>query len=476
MTPINTVDAAVDDRFEEYVADLTRLVSQPSISATGEGIRECAELLRSLTAEYGFDTAEIVETSGHPAVIAHAFVDNDPDNDAPTVLVYGHYDVQPVVPAEWTDPPFEPTRREIDGREYLYGRGTVDNKGQHVAYLAAVETLRETVGLPVNVTLLLDGEEESGSPNLMEVVEARESALRADVSINSDGPVDESGRPTVVFGNRGILIVEVSVRGPNGDLHSGHYGGAIPNPARELTRLLGTMYADDGRIAIDGFYDDIEPITETDRDLIAAIEPDIDELTAKLGVGDLEDGPGETVLEKTLYYPTLNINGLAGGHVEEGYKTIVPSTASATIDARLVVDQTPDGVFDRIAAHVERHADDRFETTLTRHGEMDPTRTPVDSPYRKPLVDAVAEGWGAEPVVKPLSGGSAPYALFTDVLGLPHVSIPHGQRDNNQHSADEHYALDHFKKGIRTSTRVLRAVATAADEDRKDGADAGESR
>ena len=469
MTVPDTVDNFVEDRFEGFVADLERLVAQPSISATGEGIRECATLLRSLTLGYGFDAAEIVETSGHPAVIAHAYVDNDPDNDAPTVLVYGHYDVQPVVPGEWTDPPFEPTVREIDGREYLYGRGTVDNKGQHFAYLAAVKTLRETVGLPVNVTLLLDGEEESGSPNLGEAVEARESALSADVSINSDGPVDESGRPTVVFGNRGILIVEVTVQGPNRDLHSGHYGGAIPNPARELSRLLNTMYADDGRIAIDGFYDDIEPITGTDRELIEAIEPDVDELTAKLGVGGLEDGPGETVLEKTLYYPTLNINGLAGGHVEEGYKTIVPSAASATIDARLVVDQTPDGVFDRIADHVERHADDRFETTLARHGEMDPTRTPVDSPYREPLVDAVAEGWGESPIVKPLTGGSAPYALFTGFLGLPHISVPHGQRDNNQHAADEHYALDHLKKGIRTSTRVLRAVATVAGEDRGDG-------
>ncbi len=461
------VDAFIDARFDRFLADLRDHVAQPSISATGEGIRECATLLRDLSLEYGFDEAEIVETSGHPAVVAHAFVDGDPENDAPTVLVYGHYDVQPVTPADWDTPPFEPTLKEVDGREYLHGRGTVDNKGQHFAYLAAVRTLRETVGLPVNVTLLLDGEEESGSPNLMDAVETRRAALDADVSINSDGPVDESGRPTVVFGNRGILIVEVTVRGPDWDLHSGHYGGAIPNPARELARLVDTMYAEDGRVAIEGFYDDVAPITETDRELLAAIEPDPDELTAKLGVGGLEDGPGETVLEKTLYHPILNVNGLAGGHVEEGYKTIVPSEASATLDARLVVDQDPDDVFDRIATHVERHADDRLETTLTRHGEMDPTRTPVDSPYRKAVVDAVAAGWGEEPVVKPLSGGSAPYALFTDVLGVPHISVPHGQRDNNQHSPNEHYAVDHLEKGIRTSARVLAAVASASDDDRR---------
>ncbi len=466
--PFADVDAHVDDRFDRFVADLRDLVAQPSISATGDGIRDCAALLYDLSLEYGFDEAEIVETSGQPAVIAHAFVDGDPDNDSPTVLVYGHYDVQPVTPADWDTPPFDPTLKEHDGREYLYGRGTVDNKGQHFAYLAAVRALRETIGLPVNVTLLLDGEEESGSPNLMDAVEKREAALAADVSINSDGPVDESGRPTVVFGNRGILIVEVTVRGPDWDLHSGHYGGAIPNPARELSRLLDTMYDDDGRVAIEGFYDDVAPMAETDRELLAAIEPDPDELTAKLGVGGLEDGPGETVLEKTLYHPILNVNGLAGGHVEEGYKTIVPSEASATLDARLVVDQDPDDVFDRIADHVEQHADDRFETTLIRHGEMDPTRTPVDSPYREPVVDAVASGWGEQPVVKPLSGGSAPYALFTNYLGLPHISVPHGQRDNNQHSPNEHYALDHFEKGIRTSVRVLAAVANAGDDERID--------
>ncbi len=462
-----SADAYIDEQFDTFLDDLQALVAQPSISATGEGIDDCAALLQQLCLDYGFDSVAVVETSGHPAVLAHAEADRDavtdgrdPEN-APTVLVYGHYDVQPVDPGEWQSPPFEPEIRERDGERMLYGRGTVDNKGQHFAYLSAVRTLRETSGLPVNVTLLLDGEEESGSPNLVDVIESRREELDADVSINSDGPVDESGRPTVVLGNRGILVVQVDVDGPSGDLHSGHYGGAVPNPAWALLDLLGTMKDAEGRIAIDGFYDDVREITDADRELLDAVEPDIDELLGGLDVSGLEDGPGETFGEKTLYYPTLNINGLASGHGGEGFKTIVPADASATVDMRLVVDQDPDDIYAKFCDHVENHAPDNLEVTVNRLGSMRPSRTPVETPHREPVVEAVANGWGTEPVVKPASGGSAPYALFTEDLGLPHISIPYGQQDNNQHSADEHFSLDHFEKGVRTSVRVLDAVSDA---------------
>ncbi|NHX36412.1 MULTISPECIES: M20/M25/M40 family metallo-hydrolase [Halolamina] len=455
-----TTDETIEDRFDAYLADLTELVAQPSISATGEGIRECARHERDLCLEYGFDEAEIVETSGHPSVLARAYVGNDPDNDAPTALVYGHYDVQPVDPEQWTSPPFEPEIRVEDGEELLYGRGTVDNKGQHFTYPCAVRTLRDTTGLPCNVTLILDGEEESGSPNLFDAVEAREADLAADVSINSDGPVDGSGRPSVSFGNRGILVVGLDVSGPESDLHSGHYGGAVPSPAWELIRLLGTMRDEHGRIAVDGFYDEVAGVPEPDRDLLDEFEPDPDQLQADLEIGGFQNGPGETFLEKTLYYPSLNVNGLASGHGEAGFKTIVPSDASATIDVRLVVDQDPDRIFELFEQHVEDHADDRLGTTVTYHASMDPMRTPIDTPYFDPIVDAVTDGWGEEPVVKPSTGGSAPYALFTDYLGLPHASIPYGQNDNNQHSPDERFAVEHFRKGIRTSARLLDAVST----------------
>lgn len=454
------VHAYIDDHFGEFLDDLESLVGQPSISATGEGIKDCARFLQSLCLDYGFDTADIVETAGYPAVVAHAYVDNDPTNDSPTVLVYGHYDVQPVDRDAWDTPPFQPEIRVHDeGENMLYGRGTVDNKGQHFTYLCAVMALRETIGLPVNVALLLDGEEESGSPNLLDAVVSREDELSADVSINSDGPVDESGRPLVVFGNRGILVVQIDISGPKGDLHSGHYGGAIPNPAWELNRLLGTMRDSSGRIAIDGFYEDIKPIPEQDREYLNRLEPDPEHLYEKLDVKGFQGGPGESFLEKTLYYPTLNINGLTSGHAGEGFKTIVPSEASAKIDMRLVVDQDPDDIYEKFVAHIDEHANDRVSTTVTRYASMDPTRTPVDTPFGESIVSVVAEEWGAEPIVKPLTGGSAPYALFTNYLQIPQISIPYGQQDNNQHSPNEHFAIEHFENGIRTSAGVLLAIA-----------------
>ena len=456
---MDTVDAHIESQFDAYLDDLVSLVAQPSISATGQGIEACARHERDLCLEYGFDAAEVVETSGHPAVVAHA--EADVDGEAPTVLVYGHYDVQPVDPDAWTTPPFEPEIRVEDGEELLYGRGTVDNKGQHFTYLTAVQALRRTVGLPVNVTLLLDGEEESGSPNLIDAVKAREEDLAADLSINSDGPIDDSGRPTVNFGNRGLVVASVDVSGPEGDLHSGHYGGAVPNPAWELVRLLGTMRDPHGRVAIDGFYDGVDDVPESGRELLDEFESDPEELQDRLDVGGFQDGPGETFLEKTLYYPSLNVNGIGSGHGEEGFKTIVPADASASIDMRLVVGQEPDDVFEKFRAHVEEHADDRLETTVRRHAGVDPMRTPIDTPYYDPIVGAVREGWGREPIVKPSTGGSAPYALFTDYLGLPHVSIPYGQGNNNQHSPDERFAVEHFRKGIRTSARLLAGIPDA---------------
>jgi len=458
MCPPDAVDHSISTRFDSYLEDLQRLVSHPSISATGEGVRDCAELLESLCLEYGFDTTEIVETSGQPAVIAHAYVDGNPATEAPTVLMYGHYDVQPVEDSAWETDPFEPVVREQDGEAFLYGRGTVDNKGQHFAHLCAVQSLRETTGLPTHVTLFLDGEEESGSPHIEEAVRPRVDELTADVSINADGPVHDSGRPTVVLGNRGILLVDIEVRGPKGDLHSGHYGGAVPNPAWELLHLLETMRDGDGRITIDGFYDDVRPITASDRELLEAVEPDPEALVGHLDIGGLQGGPGESFLEQTLYYPSLNINGLESGHIGDGFKTIVPSKASVTIDARLAADQDPDDVYDRIVAHVEDHASDLVSVSISRGPSMDPLRTPADSPYVQPVVAAVTDGWGVDPIVKPASGGSAPYAVFANVLDIPHLTVPYGQPDNNQHSPNEHLSLEHFKRGIHTTTRLLETV------------------
>ncbi|WP_117595590.1 M20/M25/M40 family metallo-hydrolase [Haloprofundus halophilus] len=448
-------DDYVDERFDDFLEDLLGLLEQPSISATGEGVAECTDLAERLCREYGFDETETVETDGQPAIIAHAEADESAD-DRPTLLLYGHYDVQPVDPDEWTSPPFEPTVREgPDGRERIYARGAGDNKGQWFAHLCAVRALRETTGLPVNVTLLLEGEEESGSPHLDQVVEERADELAADLTYVADGPIDASGRPHVLMGARGMLYVQLDATGPNRDLHSGNYGGPVPNPAWELNRILSSMKDDDGRVTIDGFYDDVRPITDLDREALDAMPFDAEAVEADLDIGGFANGPGDSYLEKLLYYPTLNIAGFASGYGGEGTKTIVPSTAKLKMDMRLVADQDPDEVYEKFCSHVENHASGTVDVEVSKFGTMSPQRTPLDHPARKPILDAVAEGWNTEPILKPTLGGSLPTAAFARHLETPVVVVPYANSDENNHSPDENLALDCFESGVRTTAALL---------------------
>lgn len=445
----------VAEQFDGFLDDLFTLLEQPSISATGEGVAECTALAKRLCREYGFDGVETVETDGQPAVIAHADADTDTD-ERPTVLIYGHYDVQPVDPEKWTSPPFEPTVREgPDGRERIYARGAGDNKGQWFAHLCAVRALRETTGLPVNVTLLLEGEEESGSPHLDRVVSDHAAALAADLTYVADGPVDASGRPHVLMGARGLLYVQLDATGPNRDLHSGNYGGPVPNPAWELTRILSSMKDEDGRVTIDGFYDDVRPLTDLDREALAAMPFDAEAVRADLDVGGFADGPGDSYLEKLLYYPTLNVAGFTSGYGGEGTKTIIPSTATLKMDMRLVADQDPDDVYETFRSHVEAHASGTVDVAVSMLGTMSPQRTPLDHPVREPVLDAVAEGWDADPILKPTLGGSLPTATFARHLETPVVVVPYANSDEDNHSPDENLALDCFENGVRTTAALL---------------------
>ena len=453
--------------FEEheptYREDLFDLLAQPSVSATGEGVADCVELVQELCTEYGFDDAMRVETPGQPAVIARAEADESAvdGEEAPTIFVYGHYDVQPADPAEWTTPPFEPTIREgSDGRERIYARGAGDNKGQWFAHLCAVRALRETTGLPTNVTLLLEGEEESGSPNLDGVVREYADVLGdADLAFVADGPVDESGRPHVLMGARGMQYVQVDVQGPNRDLHSGNYGGPVPNPAWELVRIVASLKDDDGRVAIDGFYDDVRPIDEQDREALDAMPFDAEAVQADLGIHAFAEGPGESYLEKLLYYPTCNICGLSSGYGGEGSKTILPSTATLKMDMRLVADQDPGEIYEAFESHVHEHATGVCDVEVTEMGTMHPQRTPLDHPIREPLLSAVSAAWPTEPILKPTLGGSLPTAVFERELGLPCVTIPYANEDENNHSPDENLALDCFHSGVGTTIEILGALA-----------------
>ncbi|MFB6126895.1 MAG: M20/M25/M40 family metallo-hydrolase [Halolamina sp.] len=466
-TPTEALAAREADHFE----DLFELLAQPSLSATGEGVDPCADLAADLCTSYGFDEAVKTPTDGAPAVLARADADTDaeamPDDDpesTPTVLLYGHYDVQPADPAEWESPPFEPTVREgPDGRERLYARGAGDNKGQWFAHLRAVDALRATTGLPANVVLLLEGEEESGSPNLDSIVADHADLLAADLAVVADGPIDVSGRPTVLLGARGLLYVQIDVEGPNRDLHSGNYGGPVPNPAWELVRLVGSLKDADGRVAVDGFYEDVRSPTAADRDAVAALS--FDEAMAEVGVDALADGPGESYGEKLLSWPTANIAGLAAGYGGEGSKTVLPASATAKLDFRLVADQEPDALYEKVRRHLDRHASGRCAVSVRHHGMMHPQRTPLTGPVQNLAETVTRLAWEDDPVVKPTLGGSLPTAVFERELDAPVVVLPYANSDENNHSSDENIVLDCHRAGARTTVELLRRLPTADLDD-----------
>lgn len=470
MSAADAVDDAVasaEAQRVEALADLSDLLAQPSISATGEGVAECTVLVERLCREYGFDEVTTVETGGQPAVIARAEADVDVDaatdpqpEAAPTILVYGHYDVQPVQPDLWTSPPFEPEiRAGPDGRDRIYARGAGDNKGQWFAHLCAVRAWREAGGLPANVTLLLEGEEESGSPHLGEVVREYADVLDADLAYVADGPVDPSGRPHVLMGARGLLYVQLDARGPNRDLHSGNFGGPVPNPAWELVRILASLKDEDGRVAVDGFYDDVRAITDEDRAALAGMPFDADAVKADLDIPAFAAGPGDSSLEKLLYYPTCNVCGFTSGYGGEGTKTVLPSRAQVKMDMRLVADQDPEDIWETFEAHVHEQASGTVHLEVSKLGTMDPQRTPLSHPTKEPVLAAVEAAWADEPILKPTLGGSLPTAVFERELGLPVLTVPYANEDENNHSPDENLALECFDAGVRTSIHLLERLA-----------------
>ncbi len=454
---------------EEHLEDLFDLLRQPSVSATGRGVADCVELVEELCQTYGFDDVLTVENPGKPSVIAHAEADDGASGagqpeaaGAPTIFVYGHYDVQPADPDNWTTPPFEPTVRDgPDGRDRIYARGAGDNKGQWFAHLCAVRALRETTGLDTNVTLLLEGEEESGSPNLDSVVTEHADVLGdAELAYVADGPIDPSGRPHVLMGARGMQYVQVDVQGPNRDLHSGNYGGPVPNPAWELVRIIASLKDETGRVTVDGFYEDVRPIEDEDRAALDAMPFDAEAIRADLDIPTFAAGPGDSYLEKLLYYPTCNIAGFTSGYGGEGSKTVLPSTATLKMDMRLVADQDPDAIYDAFEAHVHDHATGVCDVTVSKMGQMHPQRTPLSHPVREPVVDAVGNAWRDEPILKPTLGGSLPTAVFERELGLPCVTVPYANEDENNHSPDENLALDCFRSGVRTSIALFSDLGT----------------
>ena len=440
--------AVVEDRLDVYRDDLFDLLRIPGVSATGERLGETAEAVEGILDRCGF-AAERIGTSGAPLVYGEAGV----DPTTPTVLFYGHYDVQPAGdPEEWDSPPFEPTIR--DGS--IYARGSGDNKGQVLAHAFAVDALRHVHDdLPVTVKVLIEGEEESGSDGLRSYLATDPDRLACDLIYVSDGPMHRSRRPTLIFGNRGILAVEVSIATASTDLHSGNFGGPVPNAGNRLVSLLSTMVGPNGEILVDGVGDDVA-VTPEMRQAARDIPVDAEGLKRDLGV-DAFTVPDAEYYERLLVTPNASVNGLKSGYGGPGMKTIVPHEATGKVDFRLVPDQDPDRVFERVHDHVSAKEP---AASVERLGSFPPVSTPLDIPLAEPVRAALQEAWGDEPVELPLLGGSLPAAYLGRAVDAPILVVPYANPDQNNHAPNEHLDQACFENGIRTSVAVLERLSS----------------
>jgi acetylornithine deacetylase/succinyl-diaminopimelate desuccinylase-like protein len=442
---LNDLFAYVDERRQEFLDRLFDYLRRPSISAHGLGIAEVADRLVGLLSGLGMD-AGLIPTAGWPMVLAR----RDDVPSAPTVLLYGHYDVQPADPLEaWVSPPFEPTIR--DGR--IYARGAGDNKGQHFAQILAIESLLACRGkLPCNVIVLLEGEEEVGSPHIAAFAREHRALLGTDLVITADGPVHESGRSCILFGVRGIVSFELRARGANRDLHSGNFGGVAPNPLWTLVHLLATMKNQRGEITIDGFYDNVQPPTDLELKALAELPVDVERVKQELGLEALDAPAERSFNERLARWPTLTINGLHGGYGGPGSKTVLPHEAFAKCDIRLVEAQRVDEIFAKVEAHVRLHAPG---VEVVRQGGMEPSKTPLDSPFAAPIQAGIAAAQGAVPLLIPAMGGSLPDYVWTKVLGVPAFVVPYANADEANHAPNENLEVERFFMGIKTGAAML---------------------
>lgn len=442
------IDLMKDEDFKTWV----ELVSQPSISAQGVGMRECATLIKKLMDNIGIKTT-LFETSGYPIIFGELKTSK---KNASTIIFYGHYDVQPPEPLdEWDTPPFEPSIR--NGR--LYGRGTGDNKGQFLAHLFAVRSYLETNNdLPVNVKFVLDGEEESGSPYLQKFVESHLDILDADILYNADGIMHESGAPLIYFGHRGVVRVELTIETATKDNHSGNKGGLIPNAAWEMVKLLSTMIDNNGKVIIPGFYDTVLPPAKYDLELIDSLLYDPKTLAKEFGVKRI-------TLNKRDFYsnlmlqPTLTINGIGSGYIGNGMKAVIPGKAMVKLDIKLVADQDPDDIFKKVKDHVKDHVNEHdINVNLLKHSVTPVSRTRTDLPISKVIVEAVQEAYQQKAFIMPLCGATNPSFVWTKILGIPYVMVAYGNYDEQNHAPNENMVIDLFYKGIHCSAQVLYKV------------------
>lgn len=436
----------IENNKDRFVDELIALLKVPSVSADPAykaDVKACAEMVKKSLLDAGADHAEVCETAGHPIVYGEKII----DASLPTVLVYGHYDVQPADPVElWDSPPFDPVIK--DGK--IYARGSADDKGQVYMHVKAFEIMSQKNALPCNVKFMIEGEEEVGSENLGIFVKENKEKLEADVILISDTSLIANDVPSITVGLRGLSYVEVEVNGPNKDLHSGVYGGAVANPVNTLCEMIASLKDANDHITIEGFYDDVEEVSAEDRAAMAEAPFDVEEYKKGLGIKATRSEKGYSPMEGASIRPTLDVNGMWGGYIGEGAKTVLPAKAKAKISMRLVPHQDPKKITELFTKHFEKIAPEYVTVKVTPHHGGDPLVIPTDFPGYQAASKAMEETFGKTPI--PVrGGGSIPIvALFEKELGLKSILMGFGLDSDDIHSPNEHYGVFNFLKGIET--------------------------
>ena len=449
---METILKYLEANHDRYLSELNEFLRIPSISTNKENqadVQRCAQWVADHMKSIGMENVQVFPTPGHPIVYSEWL--SAPGK--PIVLFYGHYDVQPVDPLNlWTTPPFEPSIREGN----LYARGAADDKGQVFVHLKGVEAYMKNVGkLPCNLKMLIEGEEEVGSANLENFVRDHTGILKADLVLISDSGMFARGVPSITYGLRGLMYMEVEVVGPNRDLHSGSFGGSIHNPIQALSEMIASLHDKNGRVTIPHFYDDVRPLTKKERDAFKKL-PFSDRTYKKdLGVPALYGEKGYSTLERIWARPTLECNGIWGGFTGEGAKTVLPAKAAAKISMRLVPDQKSAKVAKLFERHIKKIAPKTVIVSVrTLHGG-EAVITPIDSPGVRAGVEALKKAFGKTPLYQ-REGGSIPIVeQFKRLLGLDTVLLGFGLPDENAHAPDEHLNLDNFFGGIKTSVHFF---------------------
>lgn len=445
----------IEQNKQKFLDELLDLLKIPSVSADSKfknDVLKTADFIKASLEKAGVDKAEICETAGYPIVYGEKII----DENLPTILVYGHYDVQPADPYElWDSPPFEPVIKN----DKIYARGACDDKGQMYMHVKAFETMMATNSLTCNVKFMIEGEEEVGSDNLGIFVKENKEKLAADIILISDTAMIDNNTPSLTVGLRGLSYLQVEVTGPNRDLHSGVYGGAVANPINVLCEMIASLKDENNHITIPGFYDKVEELSKEEREALNDAPFDLDEYKKDLDIDDVSGEKGYTTIERTGIRPTLDVNGIWGGYIGEGAKTVLPSKAYAKISMRLVPGQKSHEITELFTRHFEAIAPKSVKVKVTPHHGGEPAVTPTDSVAYAAASAAFEESFGKSPIPT-RDGGSIPIvSLFKDELKLNTVLMGFGLDSDAIHSPNEHYGIFNYMKGIETITLFYKHFA-----------------